>query len=180
MRLGNMIFRAVVTSVLASVLTLIAELVFSIVLVSDSLAFSSFVNILLALFSSAAFATILIYLLQVYHGSGESEVWEDYPEKYYGIIRDIPKILKKEVSTLIFILTLGGIYICLHIANANLWQSSVINLIAYIFSPVVAFSKVFGQSAALAPLSYLAAVLMTCALYVIIFALFRWKWRRFM
>ena len=85
MKLGSMIFRAVITSILASVLTLIAELVLSLIVTSNSQAIYTLINIFIAIFSSAAFATILTYLLQVYHGSGESEVWEDYPEKYNGV-----------------------------------------------------------------------------------------------
>lgn len=180
MRLGNMIFRTVITSILASVLTLIAELVLGLLSLPESQNLNSLLNLLLAIFSSAAFATILTYLLQVYHGSGETEVWEDYPEKYHGIIRDIPMIVKKEYSTLIFIFTLGGIGLVLRTVNANLWQSAIINTVLSIFSPVTSLSRIFPTTSMWISAGHLAGAFTTCLLYVIIFALFRWKWRRFM
>ena len=181
MKLGSMIFRAVITSILASVLTLIAELVLSLIVTSNSQAIYTLINIFLAIFSSAAFATILTYLLQVYHGSGESEVWEDYPEKYNGVIRDIPLIVKKESSTLIFTFTLGGIELLLRVINANIFKSEIVNTALSVFSPVTSLSRLFPTTApAWISVGHLAGAFTTCLLYVIIFALFRWKWRRFM
>ena len=181
MKLGSMIFRAILTSILASVFTLIAELVLNLIIPSDFQAVDTLINIFLAIFSSAAFATILTYLLQVYHGSGESEVWEDYPEKYNGVIRDIPLIVKKESSTLIFIFTLGGIELLLRVINANIFKSEIVNTGLSVFSPVTSLSRLFPTTApAWISIGHLAGAFTTCLFYVIIFALFRWKWRRFM
>ena len=181
MRLGSMMFRTLITTILASVLTLIAELVLSLLVTTDSPTVIKFISILLALFSSAAFATILTYLLQVYHGSGETEVWEEYPEKYNGIIKDIPLVIKKERYTLLFIFTLGAIDLVLRAFNANLLKSSVLNTVLSIFTPITALSSIFPvDTPTWVSAGRLAGAFTTCLLYVIIFALFRWKWRRFM
>ncbi len=181
MKLGKMIFRALITTILASVLTLIAELVSSLLVTTNSPTVIKLINVLLALFSSAAFATILTYLLQVYHGSGETDVWEEYPEKYNGIVRDIPLIVKKERYTLLFIFTLGAIDIVLRTFNANVLKSALLNTALSIFSPVTALSRVFPTNASIwISTGRFAGAFMTCLLYVIVFALFRWKWRRFM
>lgn len=181
MRLGSMMFRTLITTILASVLTLIAELVLSLLVTTDSPTVIKLISILLALFSSAAFATILTYLLQVYHGSGETEVWEEYPEKYNGIIKDIPLVIKKERYTLLFIFTLGAMDLVLRAFNANLLKSSVLNTVLSIFTPITALARALPTYTPIwVTTGRLVGALTTCLLYTIIFSLFRWKWRRFM
>ena len=180
MRIKSMITNTLIASILSSVVNLIATLLINIIATLKSTAAANAVTVFLAIVSSVAFAVILVYLLHVYRSNGEGEVWEDYPEIYGGLVKDIPKVIKKECFTLLFIFSVSAFNLILWILNHTLIHNELIDIFVGLFISVSALSRLFPVSPAQQALGYFVGVSFTCILYVIIFALFRWKWRRFM
>lgn len=180
MRIKSMITKILIASILASVVNLIAALLINVVVALNSAAAVNIAAIFLAIVSSAAFAIILVYLLHIYRANGEGEVWEDYPEIYGGLIKDIPKVIKKESFTLLFIFSVSAFNLILWIVNHTVIHNQLIDIVVELFISVSSLSRLFPLSPAQQALGYFAGVSFTCTVYIIIFTLLRWKWRRFM
>ena len=175
MKIRSMIFKIALSLVLSSIATLIAQLVFDIVLPTGVEKSQSIANILLSLISPISFSVLLIYMLHIYTGNGESEVCEEYPDKYPGIFKDIPRVIAKEYVVLLFIVAIGLFRTLIIMANANLLNSTLIKGALFLLIGVSSFSIAFPTLC-----GYLIGTLATAAIYVIVYTLFRFKWRKFM
>ncbi len=180
MRIKSIVTKTLIASILSSVVNLIATLLINIIATLNSPVAANAVTAFLAIVSSLAFAIILIYLLHIYRANGEGEVWEDYPETYGGVIKDIPAVIKKERFTLLFIFSVSAFNLILWIVNHTLIHNELLDMLVGLFISVSALSRIFPLAPAQQTLGYFIGVSFTCIIYVIIFALFRWKWRRFM
>ncbi len=180
MRLKSMIVKTLIASILSSLITLTARLVLDMLASNSPDTARNAAMILLSLLAPVSFSVILIYLLHVYRGNGEGEVWEDYPETYGGIIRDISMVVKKECPVLALIASVGALNLTLWLLNHLLIHSRLIKIITDIFISVSSLGIIFRDDILQKTLGYLSGTLFTCAVYVIVYALFRWKWRKFM
>ena len=170
MKLRSMIFKVILALVLSSVTTLIVDLVLQLVLSSHFLSL-----LILAIASPVALSTLLVYLLHIYGGNGESEVCEEYPDKYPGIFRDIPKIICRERIPLLFIIATGLLGILIWLINSKLLNSALISRLSSLLLSASSLALVYPSLS-----GYLLGTLLTAAIYVFVFALFRFKWRKFM
>ena len=166
MKLRSMIFKVILALVLSSVATLIVDLVLQLVLSSHFLSL-----LILAIVSPVALSTLLVYLLHIYGGNGESEVCEKYP----GIFRDIPKIICRERIPLLFIIATGLFGTLIWLINSKLLNSALISRLSSLLLSASSLALVYPSLS-----GYLLGTLLTAAIYVFVFALFRFKWRKFM
>ena len=175
MKIRSMIFKVALSLVLSSITTLIAQLVFDIVLPSGIENVQLIAKLLLSFVSPIAFSVILIYMLHIYGGNGESEVCEEYPDKYPGIFKDIPRVIAKEYVVLLFIVAIGLCRTLIHLANTKLIPNVLFEGASFLLIGVTSFALAFPTL-----YGYLLGTLATAAIYVIVYALFRFKWRKFM
>ena len=180
MRLKSMIFKAIVASLLSSIVTFVAGLLLHLVINVNSSSASIAINIALCFISAISYAIILVALLHIYQGNGEGDVWEDYPEKYSGILRDLPKIVAKERNILFLILSINVLHFALRSLNLSFWHISIINSITDLLISTCPLVILFPDTIPYMLIGYLCGTLFTCCTYVAVFGIFRWKWRRFM
>ena len=175
MKLRSMIFKVLLALVLSSVATLIVDLVLQLVIPSGSEKAQAIYTLILVIASPVALSTLLVYLLHIYGGNGESEVCEEYPDKYPGIFRDIPKVIRREWLALLFIIALGLLGMLVWLINSKLLHSDIVTRLSALLLSASPLALVYQSL-----LSYLLGTLLTAAIYVLVFALFRFKWRKFM
>lgn len=175
MKIRSLLFKTALSLVLASVITLIVQLVLDIVIPSDVQDKHTLSALLLSFISPVTFSIFMIYTLHIYGGNGESEVCEEYPDKYPGIFRDIPRVIAKEYVILLLIIAIGLLGTLLFLANTHLLHSSILSALSSLLlctsSLAIAYQSIGG---------YLLGTLVTAAIYVIVYTLFRFKWRKFM
>ena len=180
MPIKNTVTKMLLASVLSSVVNLIATLIVNIVITFRSAASQTVAAVFLAILSPIVFSIMLVYLLHVYRANGEGDVWDDYPEIYGGVAKDISKIIKRERYTLLLIISVSAANLLLWILNHALLHISILNAITLIFSTMFSLHSLFPYTILGQCLGYASGAVLTCIIYVITFALFRWKWRRFM
>jgi hypothetical protein len=180
MQFKRTIPKILIASILSSIVTLVATLIANLVFTVPSPALTYFMAILLSLVSFISFSVFLVYLLHVYHANGEGDVWEDYPEVYGGVFKDIPRVIKKERYTLIFIILISITTFILHMVSLHLFYHVIIEIAVLLFKPTSVLLSVPAESFFGQALEYILACFANCSFYVITLALFRWKWRRFM
>ena len=173
MKIRSTIFKVALSLLLSSVATLLAQLILDIVIPSELQPKIS--DLLLSFISPITFSVLLVYMLHIYTGSGESEVCEEYPDKYPGIFMDIPRVIVKEYVVLLIIVAIGLLRTLIIMANANLLNSALIKGALFLLIGVSSFSIAFPTL-----YGYLLGTLATAAIYVIVYTLFRFKWRKFM
>lgn len=175
MKLRSMIFKVIIALALSSVATLIVDLVLQLVIPTGSEKAQAIYTLILAIASPVALSSLLVYLLHIYGGNGESEVCEEYPDKYPGIFRDIPKIICREWLTLLFIIAIGLLGTLLWLINSKLLHSELVTRLSSLLLSASSLALVYPSLQ-----GYLLGTLLTTAIYVLVFALFRFKWRKFM
>ena len=174
------LFRIVVASILSRLISLVTSLILNVAVTDYSAGAQFAVSLAIELVCIISFAIVLTCLLHVYNSQGEGEVWEDYPEKYHGILRDIPLIVKKEIISIIAIFTVSGVALLLMIINRATASLNILYTASMLLGAASLRVYLFSVSNPLFCLISAASVAITCVIYVIIYALFRWKWRRFM
>ena len=88
---------------------------------------------------------------------------------------DIPRVIVKEYVVLLIIVAIGLLRTLIIMANANLLNSALIKGALFLLIGVSSFSIAFPTL-----YGYLLGTLATAAIYVIVYTLFRFKWRKFM
>lgn len=175
MRFLKLAPKILIACILSSIATLGISLVLELIVPQNLRAPFDYARIILFLVASVAFSAITIYLLKIFDGSGESGVWEEYPDKYVGIIRDLPSIVKSEAFVLLFIIAIGTLNALLWTANKNLFNSDILSWAIRFLIAANPLALVFDDA-----VGYLIGPLVCCLIYCITLALFRWKWRKFM
>ena len=164
-----------IAATISGIITLISNLIISLIF-GASIAYTVFIFLI----SIISFSVCLVYLLHIYHANGEGDVWEDYPEAYMSIFKDIKAIAKKEQSTLILILSLSAIVFLLQLIVYRLLNLEILKIILSVFKPIASISYGVPSNLVWQVFEYSAGALLNCVSYIITFAAFRWKWRRFM
>ena len=141
----------------------------------DSKLAADIFNVIVALSGSVAFSIFLIYFLHVYDGSGESGVWEEYPDRYPGFFKDVVRIAKRDKHIILMILALGLICTLLWGINTLIFHSKLLDTLSYLFCTATSLATVVKG-----PLGYILGTLTTCLSYVVSLAVFRWYWRKYM
>ena len=141
----------------------------------DSKLAADIFNVIVALSGSVAFSVFLIYFLHVYDGSGESGVWEEYPDRYPGFFKDVVRIAKRDKHIILMILALGLICTLLWGVNTLIFHSKLLDTLSYLFCTATSLATVVKG-----PLGYILGTLITCLAYVVSLAVFRWYWRKYM
>lgn len=141
----------------------------------DSKLAADIFNVIVALSGSVAFSVFLIYFLHVYDGSGESGVWEEYPDRYPGFFKDAVRIAKRDKHIILMILALGLICTLLWGVNTLIFHSKLLDTLSYLFCTATSLATVVKG-----PLGYILGTLTTCLAYVVSLAVFRWYWRKYM
>jgi hypothetical protein len=176
MKLSTMTFRVILALVLSSVVTIVARLVMEIIIPSNVQNTHNVSAIALSIISPVTLSVLLIYLLHIYGGgSGESEVCEEYPDKYPGIFKDIPRVAVKERLVLLFIISLGLLGTLVHLLNAKLLHSTLVERFASLFMSATSIAVAYPSLP-----GFLLGTLLTALIYITVYALFRFKWRKFM
>jgi hypothetical protein len=175
MKLRSMIFKLALALLLSSIATLIADMVLSIIVPSNLKDAHHLSQLILSLVSPIAFSVIIIYLLHIYNGNGESEVCEEYPDKYPGIFKDIPKVILKERLTLLSIIAIGLFGTLIWFINSSILHSKILERFASLLLSASSLALAFPSL-----LGYLLGTFVTAIIYVFVYALFRFKWRKFM
>ena len=141
----------------------------------DSAVAATIFNVIVAISGSVAFSVFLIYFLHVYDGSGESGVWEEYPDRYPGFFKDIVKIAKRDKFIILMILALGLICTLVWTVNTLIFHSKLLDTLSYLFCTATSLATVVKG-----PLGYILGTLITCISYIVALAIFRWYWRKYM
>ena len=164
-----------IAAIISGIITLISNLIISLIF-GASIAYT----VVMFFISMISFSICLVYILHIYHASGEGDVWEDYPEVYPGIFKDISKLIKKEAPTFAIIASLSAAVFVLHVISLYLIRIEILKHVISVFKPIASVSYSYSGNILLRLLEYIAGALFNCVAYVLTFALFRWKWRRFM
>jgi hypothetical protein len=102
-------------------------------------------------------------------------VCEEYPDKYPGIFKDIPKVILKERLTLLSIIAIGLFGTLIWFINSSILHSKILERFASLLLSASSLALAFPSL-----LGYLLGTFVTAIIYVFVYALFRFKWRKFM
>lgn len=174
MKLRRIIPRILVAAIISGTVTIISNILISLIFGASVVG-----TVIIALIGMISFSICLVYFLHIYHASGEGDVWEDYPEVYPGVLKDIPKIAKKELPTFIVVASLSATVLILHVISRQL-NVGILKYVISVFKPIASRSYAYSGKLLFHALEYLIGAFSNCVAYVVTFALFRWKWRRFM
>lgn len=175
MQLGKIAPKILIACILSSIATTGISLALDLILPHNLRVPFDYARLILAFVASVAFSVIMIYLLKIFDGSGESKVWEEYPDRYVGIIRDIPRIIKNERLELLSILAIGALNAILWMINKNLLGNSALSWAVNFLIAANPLALVLDGA-----LGFLLGPIASCAVYCLTLGVFRWKWRRFM
>ena len=174
MELRRLIPKLLLSSVLSFLIFLLISML-SMMPSFDSAVAATVFNVIVAISGSVAFSIFLIYFLHVYDGSGESGVWEEYPDRYPGFFKDIVKIAKRDKFIILMILALGLICTLVWAVNALIFHSKLLDTLSYLFCTATSLATVVKG-----PLGYILGTLIPCLSYIVTLAIFRWYWRKYM
>ena len=174
MKMRRLIPKLLLSSVLSFFIFLLISMLSMLPSFDSKLAADIF-NVIVALSGSVAFSVFLIYFLHVYDGSGESGVWEEYPDRYPGFFKDIIKIVKRDRFIILMILALGAICTLLWGINTLIFHSKLLDTLSYLFCTATSLATVVKG-----PLGYILGTLITCISYILVLAIFRRHWRKYM
>ena len=175
MQLRRMIPKILIAATLSGIVTIISNLLIDLIF-----GVSVIGTVIIALIGVISFSICLIYILHIYHANGEGDVWDDYPEVYPGIFKDITRIVKKEIPTFIVVASLSAVVFILHVISRYLPNIEILKYVLLVFKPIASMSYTYSGNLFLHALEYIIGAFSNCLSYVIAFAIFRWKWRRFM
>ena len=175
MQLKKSIPKMLVAFVLSAVATTGISLILELILPQKLRYPYDYSAVFLAVLAPIAFSIIVIYLTKVFNGSGESSVWQEYPDKYPGIFRDLPRIVISEKTVILFIVAVGVLSTSLHFINEGFIHSKILSFIVSSMVAVTPLAIIINGV-----IGHLLGLLLSCIVYVITLALFRWKWRKFM
>ena len=151
MKLRSMIFKVITALVLSSVATLIVDLVLQIAIPTGNENAQAISTLILAIASPVALSSLLVYLLHIYGGNGESEVCEEYPDKYPGVFRDIPRVIRREWLTLLFIIAIGFLGTLVWLINSKLLHSEFVTHLSALLLSASSLALVYQSLALLYP-----------------------------
>lgn len=174
MKLRSLIPKLLLSSVLSFFIFLLINML-STLPRFDSETITSVFNVAIALSGSVTFCVFLVYFLHVYDGSGESGVWEEYPDRYPGIFKDMIKIAIRDRFIIFMIFSLGICCTLLWLVNSLFFHSKLLDTLSYLFCTATSLATVLKG-----PPGYLLGTLITCLCYVIVLAVFRRHWRKYM
>ena len=174
MKMRRLIPKLLLSSVLSFFIFLLISMLSMLPSFDSKLAADIF-NVIVALSGSVAFSVFLIYFLHVYDGSGESGVWEEYPDRYPGFFKDVVRIAKRDKHIILMILALGAICTLLWGINTLIFHSKLLDTLSYLFCTATSLATVIKG-----PLGYILGTLITCISYILVLAIFRRHWRKYM
>ena len=174
MKMRRLIPKLLLSSVLSFFIFLLISMLSMLPSFDSKLAADIF-NVIVALSGSVAFSVFLIYFLHVYDGSGESGVWEEDPDRYPGFFNDVVRIAKRDKHIILMILALGAICTLLWGINTLIFHSKLLDTLSYLFCTATSLATVVKG-----PLGYILGTLITCISYILVLAIFRRHWRKYM
>lgn len=174
MKLRGLIFKILLSCVLSFLIFLLISMLSILPPLKSEIAIAA-LDVAVSLSGSVAFCIFLVYFLHVYDGSGESGVWEEYPDRYPGIFKDMLRIAKRDYFIILMIFALGMLSTLLWLINSTLIHSKFLDTLSYLFCTATSLATVLKG----AP-GYILGTLVTCACYVIVLAVFRRHWRKYM
>lgn len=174
MKLKSLIPKLLLSTALSFIIFLLISLLANMPMLESKLAIAA-LDTAVAISGSLVFCVFLVYFIHVYDGSGEKGIWEEYPNKYPGIFKDMIKIVKRDYTVILAILALGVSCTLLWTVNEFLFHNKLLDAITYLFFTTTSLAAVIDG-----PLGHLLGALTTCLLYVIVLAVFRRHWRKYM